>query len=106
MSFNDSSSAAPKASASEEIVVRWRAASKEQDQILSDLLARNLELEAQVKELEYVNWRLRDQLKDYKAEVRVQKGEKDTLKSELDIVQSENESFKVCHNCSAHVVHF
>lgn len=95
MSFNDTTSgSAPKTNAHDEIVLRWREASKEQDQILSDVLARNLELEARVKELEYVNWRLRDQLKDYKTELKVQEEKKLALRTQFETIKSENDSFK------------
>jgi chromosome segregation ATPase len=100
MSLHDSSKSAPIVSATDDYVARWRLVSKDQDQILSEVLQKNLELEARVKALEYDNWRTRTQLDRYKAERQTLDEKRRALKTEIEVMKSENDSFKVCCNRS------
>lgn len=95
MSLHGSSKSAPILNATDDYVARWRLVSKEQDQILSEVLQKNLELEARVKALEYDNWRTRTQLDKYKAERQTLDEKRRALKTEIEVMKSENDSFKV-----------
>lgn len=94
MSLHGASKPAPIVSTTDEYVARWRTVSKEQDQILSEVLQKNLELEARVKALEYDNWRTRTQLDKYKAERQTLDEKRRVLKTEIEMMKSENDNFK------------
>jgi phage shock protein A len=100
MSLHGASKPAPIVSTTDEYVTRWRTVSKEQDQILSEVLQKNLELEARVKALEYDNWRTRTQLDKYKAERQTLDEKRRALKTEIEMMKSENDNFKVRSTCS------
>ena len=99
MSCNDGPNAVPITSATDEYVSRWRLVSKEQDQILSEVLQKNLELEARVKALEYDNWRIRTQLDKYKAERQTLEEKRRTMKTEIEAMKSEVDVVKVRLDC-------
>ena len=80
---------------SDDYVQRWNKASKEQDKVFEDLCSRNIELEKQVKTLEYDNWRLRSELDALRADQATANAKEKELMSDIDVLRSEQESFKV-----------
>lgn len=95
MSFHDDPNAL-KPSPMDTYIARWKAASSEQDSVLSECLAKNLELENRVKALEYENWTIRKMLEKCRADSKMEEVQKQSLKTKIDILTSEQESFKVC----------
>lgn len=83
------------AAAADEVISRWRNNLREQDTILTEALARNLELEARNKTLEYENWTMRTMLEKLRSESKKEGSKRSELKTQIDILKSEQESFKV-----------
>jgi hypothetical protein len=79
----------------DELVARWRSSLREQDKILTEVLARNLELEARNKTLEYENWVMKGMLDKVQNEKKKDSSKRYELKTQIDILKSEQDSFKV-----------
>lgn len=95
MSLHDDTNAFRQTPTTEAYISRWKSASQEQDKVLSEVLARNLELETRVKSLEYENWTIRKMLEKCRADSQMDELTKQELKTRIDILNSEQESFRV-----------
>jgi hypothetical protein len=96
MSLHDDPNALRTTATTDAYIARWKTASREQDKVLSEVLAKNMTLEARVKALEYENWTIRTMLEKCRADSKVEEVQKQGLMSQIDILISEQDSFKVC----------
>jgi hypothetical protein len=97
MSLHDDPNALRTTAITDAYITRWKTASQEQDKVLSEVLAKNMALEARVKALEYENWTIRKMLEKCRADTQMEEVQKQGLMSQIDILMSEQESFKVCN---------
>jgi hypothetical protein len=97
MPLHDDPNALRTAAITDAYITRWKTASQEQDKVLSEVIAKNMTLEARVKALEYENWTIRKMLEKCRADSQMEEVQKQGLVSQIDILMSEQESFKVCN---------